>query len=348
MRIVLFDQINEIHVCSSLAQALTQLGHEVIWTGAVWKGHRFPDTEQEIAGVESRLHEVMQLRPDVLLNFRASSLLPRHVRQARQAGVKTLVWLPDDPVLYGLTYGRIVDEYDIPLHCGNRKILRFYQYQGHRAGVNLPFWLDTGTFEYRYDAQRAEGDAVFFGNMHGPAKRARYEQLCSLHEDLAIYGTVPHDPQRKCKGRVEGTEATVATLSRYRVGLNMAQHFPDYLGSPYHFSGLAMLGHFFLPSRVLQYAAVGLPTLTVQAGEYDVGHYPAGLHAGDLGEARRQLGRLLADPDLLRKISRAGRADVERYFSASSRARMLEHLLLKDVDVQGLTLHEKEYLYKWF
>jgi len=348
MKIVLFDQINEVHVCTSLHAALAQMGHAVMSTGPVWRGHRFPASTEECEAIDNRLDDVLAMRPDALLNFRASSLLPRHLDRLRRAGVKTLVWFPDDPVLYGLCYSAVVDHYDVPLHCASGKVLNFYRYRKHRIGVNLPFWVDTDAIPYVYEAQACDKDLVFFGNMHGPAKQKRYELFCSVHDDLSIYGKVPDDPHGKAKGVLHGMEDASATLRSFRIGLNTAQCFQDYRGTPYDFPGMAMLGSFFLPSRVLQYAAIGLPVLTLPSDDSSVHHYPAGFHAGSAAQARDMIPRLLAHANYLQAVSRSARRDVEQYYSASSRARFLSELIKGSIEPRQLTPHEQEFSYRYF
>jgi hypothetical protein len=347
MRIVLFDQINETHVTVSLARALERLGHEVISTGPVWKGHRFPESASDQSQIEIRLSEIISQRPDALFNFRASSLTQQHLHQLVAAGIRTMVWLPDDPVLYDVTYRHVVDKYDVTLNCGNQKILQFYSYQGHRGGVNFPFWLDTALYRPVYDPRKTDNKVVFFGNMHGPAKQGRYELLCGLHENLTIHGKVPYDPHAKCGGQLDSLEACVSTLSTYRIGLNVAQSFSDYYGSAYDYSGLAMLGHFFLPSRVIQYSAIGLPVLTIQEGELGSAHYPAGFHVRSAAEARQLIKRLMPQTELLTAVSQTARIEIEQRFAADKRAKLIEQLLSGSIDATKLTLHEREFIYQW-
>jgi hypothetical protein len=348
MRIALFDQINEVHVCESLASSLAASGCEVTWTGKIWHGHTFPSREEDVRVLDEHVEKIIASSPDALLNFRASSLSAAQVSRLRAAGIRTLVWLPDDPVLYGLTYGQIVDAYDIALHCGNTKVLEFYRHRGHKPGVNFPFWIDPTRFQYSYEPSLCEHALVFFGNMHGPAKSKRYDAICSLHEDLAIYGKVPSDPLGKCKGQLAGPEEAVKVLPRHRVGLNMAQYFGDYTGTSYAFPGLSMLGHFFLPSRVLQYAAIGLPVLTIQPGQFDAAHYPAGWRVSDPVQAQALLSRVLPQNETLLSVSARARQQVEMHFSAQSRAKYLLYLLKHTDDIPGLTMHEREFQYQTF
>lgn len=346
MKIVLFDEINETHVCDALAVALARLGHQVIRTGPVWRGHLFATEAADLARIHGQVDECIAQAPDALLNFRASSLAPGQVERLRRAGVRTAVWFPDDPVLYGLCYSHVVDAYDTVLHCAGRRVLDFYRYRGHRIGINFPFWLDTDVWACAYEAARCEAALVFYGNMHGPAKQGRYELFCGLDDDLSLYGRVPDDPRGKGRGTLAGPAAAVAVLPRYRIGLNSPQRFADYAGTPYDFPGLAMLGSFFLPSRVLQYAAIGLPVLTLHPHGIAAEHYPPGLHATDASQARGVVQRVARDVGYLQALSRAARGEVERCHGAPARARLLVKLFDTSIQPEQLTPHEQEFIHR--
>jgi hypothetical protein len=256
--------------------------------------------------------------------------------------------LPDDPVLYGLCYGQIVDAYDLALHCAGSRVLDFYRYRGHRVGVNFPFWLDPAVWPLRYRPEACDAGPVFYGNLQGPAKRGRYEALCAVADDLSIYGRSTDDPRGVSRGQLHGPAEAVAALPRHRLGLNMPQRFADYAGTAYDFAGLAMLGNFFLPSRVLQYAALGLPTLTLHHGAVaETAHYPPGLHARDPGQARDIAARVRADADYLSSVSRAARAEVERFHDGDARARLLVALFANRIVPERLTPHEQEFIYRF-
>ena len=349
MKIVLFDEINETHVCDALATGLDDLGHAVFRTGPVWKGHAFATSPEAIASIDARIDEALAAGPDWWLNFRASSLTAGQVERIRRAGVRAAVWFPDDPVLYELCYSKIVDAYDLVLHCGGRQVLDFYRYRGHRIGINFPFWVDLRAWPLRYEPDACDRGPVFYGNMHGVAKRSRYEALCAVAPDVSLYGRLADDPLVRGRGVLNGPHEAAAALPRHRLGLNAPQRFADYAGSAYDFAGLALLGTFFLPSRVVQYAALGLPTLTLHAGAVvDAGHYPPGLHARDVAQARAVVERISVQPDLLRGISLAARGDVERFHTGGSRARLLAALFDGTIEPERLTPHEQEFGYRFF
>ncbi|MEI2422800.1 hypothetical protein V6O07_21150 [Arthrospira platensis SPKY2] len=138
MYIILFDAILETHTCESLAQALIKRDHQVHYTGKIWKGHKFPQEENDISSIWQQVNHLIDLKPDILFNFRASTLLPEMLIKLKEKGIHTIVWLPDDPVLYHISYRHVVDFYDTILHCGDVNILNFYE-QNHGRSFRIQF-----------------------------------------------------------------------------------------------------------------------------------------------------------------------------------------------------------------
>lgn len=344
MHFYLFDQILETHVCESLREALLELGHRVSASGPVWSGHRFPRSPEDVARMHQAVDRAIDARPDVLFNFRASALLPEHLSRLAAAGIRTAVWQPDDPVLYKVCYAKVTDAYDERFFCGGRQVLDFYRYRGHKPGINLPFWVDTGRF--RPSTEEKLGDLVFLGNGIGKAKEGRYEALCGLGGDITLYGRFRDDPHMRVRGYLT-EEEVVSKIPRYRLAVNVAQSFASYAGTPSDFPGLAMLGEFFLPSRVVQYAALGVPALTVHAEGFDAQHYPPGLHARSFEEARQVVAEALSGPDRIAWLSGAARLHAERHLSSKSRARLLEQVFSGSLASHRLSAHEQSYAYKW-
>lgn len=347
MKIALFDRINEGHVCLALEEALRRDGHEVVTTGRVGSGHRFAQTPEQRQAIDAAFERIMSSGCDLLLNFRASSLEASQIDRIRALGVTTAVWLPDDVVLYEMTYRHIVDRYDIVLHCGSGRSLEFYDGCGHRAGVNFPFWVDPVRWPYRYAPGDADRDLVFIGNLLGSAgKKVRYERLRALSGHLQIYGKCEGDPLGMCRGELVGVEALAAVLPCYRLGLNLPQRFADYAGTEYDFPGLAELGSFDLPSRVTQYAAIGLPVVTLSSDA--TRHFPAALTTVDVDEIRAMLANLAQHQEALNSASVEGRRLVERHFSAEARARFLLALVQGEVQPARLSASDREFAYRWF
>lgn len=345
MHFYLFDQILELHVCTSLGASLARLGHKVTASGQVWRGHRFPKNREDVSLIHDAVDRVLSEKPDVILNFRASSLLPEHLSRLSAAGIRTMVWQPDDPVLYGVCYSHVMDLYDDVLLCAGRRVIDYYHYKGHKAAINMPFWVDTCRYAYGYDKGKI-GAAVFLGNGVGAARKDRYDALCSLLEDISIYGKFGKDTKGKVKG-VLSEDEIIDTIPRYKLAINLVQHFGSYRGTGYDFPGLALLGSFFLPSRAVQYASFGIPMLTIQASDYDPMHYPPGLRARDFGEARDIVSAALQCQEKLNFLSVAARNYAIRHLSSDSRALLLDAICRDVICVNTLTEYERNYIYRW-
>lgn len=348
MKIALFDDILEAHVCVALEAAIRRLGHETYRTGSLWRGHGFPHSRPVIDAIDAAVDRVIGERCHALLNFRASALTPSHVTRLSRAGIRTAVWFHDDPVLYRLTYQYVTDGYDVVLHCGTQGVLRYYDLAGHRKGLNFPFWVDPKRWRYGYRPECAVNDVVFFGHATGAStKVARYGRLSVLAGRLAVYGKVDRDPDGIHRGELHGVEAAASVLARYRLGLNLPQRFADYAGSGYDFPGLSRFGSFFLASRVSQYASIGLPVLTLPTAGLE-SHFPAAITLADEGRLLATVDEHVSDHDALRQRSREGRLWVERHHSADARARMLIALLHDRLRADELSLYEREFAYQAF
>ena len=345
MKIALFDVINEMHVCSSLSRALQGLGHHVHDTGRIWRGHRRAVAEADVARIDAAIDSVLAWGCEALLNFRAGALSERQVGRLREAGVRTAVWLPDDPVLHATTYGAVVDAYDHVLHCGPANVLRFYDAKGHAPGVTFPFWLCVRQWSWQWRRETATQELVFLGNLHGAAKLGRYELLAAAAGRIAVYGNCPVDPYGIHRGELHGPDALRAVLPRFTAGINLPQRFADYARTPYDFDGLADLGSFDLPSRVLQYAAVGLPVITISAHPPSA-HFAPVLHATDMGMALEMLDQLRREPDAAGVLSADARAKVEAHFSAEARARFLIDLFRGALQPRKMDIAQREYTYQ--
>ncbi len=326
MRIVLFDSILEDHTCRGLQRALEQLGHEVVWTGPVWKGHRFPKKPDDLAAIRARLRAVLSPRPDLLFNFRASTLPPQLLAELKPLVGTTAVWLPDDPMLYEICYRHVVDSYDLVLHTAYEAVLDFYRSRHGRCGVNFPFWTDSESLGFGYDPDRARYDAIFLGNCHGPVRHARYAQLAALPMRVRILGRVDEDPAGIRGEDLGDALYEPGTLRRElgqgRIGVTIPQFFRDYAGHAYDFPALAGLGYYDMPSRVVRYAAVGLPIVALGQERPPAG-FPEVIAAGDTEALGRRVGPLLADREALLDLSRRTHARFDQSFSALSRAQFL-------------------------
>ena len=345
MRIILFDAILERHVCESLERALRARGHDVRWTGPIWHGHRFAEAAADRDRLRGHVDEICRDGADVLLCLRASALEPELVARLGRSGIHTMVWLPDDPVLDEVCYRHVVGAYRTVLHCGGAQVLDFHaRRHGRPTGINFPFWTDAEAFPRLHDPERADVDVVFLGNCVGPVRRARYAFLASLPFSTRIHGRVEDDPAGIAGEYVDGTRAVAAALARAKVAVNLAQWFRDYAGSAYDFPELGGLGHFQYPSRVVQYAAVGLPVVSLSDPDAS-DSFPEQIAAASRGECVEQLRRLLDDPDALRAAAAASHARFEASFSAGARAALLERLVAEPDSWRALDARERARLF---
>jgi hypothetical protein len=285
---------------------------------------------------------VIEARPDVLLNFRAASLPPPLVDRIKGQGIYAVAWFADDPVLYKVSTAEVVDKYDLVLHAGDERVLEMYERTKQRRGVTFPFWVDDVAFAYGYDPGVADLDLIFIGNMNVPAKRWRYDWLAAYPRSIAVFGKVPQDPAGIHAGQLDKSVDLATAIRRARLGLNISQQFRDYSGTRFDFPGLADLGEYIMPSRVLQFAAVGVPIITLQL---DPGHdwntlFPEVIKIKDQSELASVVAGLSPDHGQLRALSHATNVRFRRHYSAQSRARFLEELLTSNV-LHGLDHRER-------
>lgn len=349
MRVCLLDTILERHVADSLARALVARGHDVLAPGKIWKGFHFPSEAGDLARINSHLDQIIDWQPDCVLVMRAATLTPDMIARLRRAGIVTCVWLPDDPVLYDICYRHVIDHHDIVLHCGGTDLLRFYRARGHGAGVNFPFWTDHAAFAPCYAPDAADLDMVFLGNCAGPVRRNRYGTIAALPGRTRIFGKVEQDPKaihaRYINDPDNHTGAISRALGQARLALNIPQYFRDYQGLPYDFPDLAGLGCFQIPSRVIQYAASGLPVLSIGPDQDLATVFPEVAVARSRDEAIAQAKTLLADPDALRARAQDTLARFRRDYSAEARAKLLEHLLCAPQTWRGASASTRAHMF---
>ena len=132
-----------------------------------------------------------------------------------------------------------------------------------------------------------------------------------------------------------------------RGGYQYPAVFLDYQNTPYDFEHLHTLGHFFLPSRVVQYAAVGLPVVTVGLKEGSA-HFPSTIPALDGEDALARLEGVLSSAHVRNELKALGQREVRSHFSGLARARFLEVLLCGELEGAHLGLHEREFAYRWW
>lgn len=350
MKFILFDSILERHLGESLKRALEHLGHEVVFTDLILHGHSMISSQKDIDFMWDKVKEICSEPADLFISFRPMNLLPDMLEYIRKR-MKTAIWLSDDPVLYKTCYGKVVDHYDILLHCGYADVMKFYEKQGHPKGFNFPFWTDHISFPVVYDPMEAEYEMIFLGNMNGQVRRKRYMELASLPFTKKVFGLLDSDPFAIHGGFIREaylhTERVSEALSKAKVGISIPQFFSEYNGLDYDFPELANLGYFQFPSRVIQYAASGLPIVAIGDNRMKEA-YPEIYVASSISELENYISRITNDYSFALQESNKILNRFQKNFSALSRALMLVDLvknldMFKSKDVKQRSLLFLEY-----
>lgn len=346
MRIVIYDGILETHVASSLERSLVRFGHDVLNTGKFGSGFAFPEPGKDISHIEATVQRVIAFDPDVLFVMRPASLPLELLSRVKSHGIRLIAWFSDDPVLFDLSYGPVLQSYDLVLHCGNERVLRFYEdFFGFPTGVNFPFWTDHESFPYVWGSQNPSADIMFLGNVQDKVRRRRYFDLGKLDLDVRVHGSIGADYFGLDGGYLYTDREVAESGATVRLALNIPQYFKDHRGLPTWFPGLDNLGFFEYPSRVIQYMAMGIPTISVvpEARASDFTSYPEMFVAKSIEEAGEIAKQLISDG----KLSALSNSVLERFdrnFSADSRVQMLEHILDSD-SWRRLDAHDRA---NWF
>lgn len=329
MRIAIFDGINESHVGSSFERALLARGHAVLNTGKIGHGFEFETDAVRLLGIERWIDVVADFRPDVVFVFRPATLPKPQLARLKRCGATLVAWFSDDPVLWDLSYRPIVEHYDLILHCGSERVLAFYEAGfGRPTGPNFPFWTDGAAFPYVYGELPPESDILFLGNVQDEVRRDRYFAMGELRSDIRIHGAVGIDFLGLGAGYLDFDSEVVDAGRRARLALNIPQFFRDHTGLPTWFHGLDELGFFQYPSRVIQYAALGLPTMTLCPEPDQLRTFPELVVVDSISAVDLTAAKLLRSD--LDDLSRRTRARFESAFSAGARVSFLEHLLVSD------------------
>lgn len=347
MRIALFDGLLEEHVPQSLERALRARGHDVLTTGRVWQGTRLPKEPADRERLAAVVDDVLARRPDVLLTWRAAALRPEQLDRLRSAGVLLMAWFSDDPVLFRQSTGALAPHYDVTLHTGAEETLELYERDSGHLGVSMPFFTDSQAFPRTWGSRDVEYPVVFLGNTHTRVRRWRYDLLAGTGLPVALFGKVAADDAGLHAGELADDREVAAVLARAGVGVNVPQRFADYAGTATDFPGLAELGEFRTPSRVVQYAATGVPVVTYRRTDPSPDDVPGVVvrEGEDLGAAVRAL---LADPDRCRELSDAAHTWFLRWHTAGSRARLIEELATHPGTVRWLDRTTRARLYRLY
>lgn len=335
MRIVIFDGILEHHLHESLERALLARGHEVLATGKIGHGFRFPPHGSPAPNLEHAVASALEFAPDWVLVMRPASLPPHLLRRLRRGGARLTAWFSDDPVLFDLSYAPVLEQYDRILHCGTSAVLAFYErYFGRPTGVNLPFWTDHQAFPAVWGTEPPETRALFLGNVHDAVRRRRYFDLSRFGGDIRIHGKVGSDYARIGGGYLDTDAEVIAAGARTDWAVNIPQWFRDHRGMETWFPELDELGFFEFPSRVVQTMAMGVPTVSIIDGGHDFATYPEMLVARTVDDAIDIVRDTSWDADRLSELSTAVLRRFDRHFSAASRAIAIEHFLQDDAWIE--------------
>ncbi len=337
MKFILFDSILERHLGESLKRSLEALGHEVIFTDLILHGHSMIKEKKDVEFMWGKVREIASEPADLFVSFRPMNLLPEMLDFIRER-MKTAIWLSDDPVLYKSCYGLVANSYDILLHCGYGDVMKFYESKGHPKGFNFPFWTDHQSFPVVYNPLRCDYDVVFLGNMNGTVRRKRYLEFADLPFSKKIFGILDSDPFGLHGGVIKeaylNTQGVSNALSKAKVGVSIPQFFSEYAGSDYDFPELGELGYFQFPSRVIQYAASGLPIAAVgDARMKDL--FPEIFVASSVSELKPYIEKLVSDYDFAMSESEAVQKRFDENYSAHARALMLVDLAQRHETLQS-------------
>lgn len=329
MKVIIFDSILERHLGQSLKRALEYLGHDVVFTDLILHGHSMIHSQKDIDFMWEEIKKVCKDGGDLFISFRPMNLLPEMVEYISDK-MLTAIWLSDDPVLYKTCYSLVVNYYDVILHCGYDDIMQFYENNNHPKGFNFPFWTDNISFPYVYQPHNAEYDIAFLGNMNGQVRRKRYMELDSLPFEKKVFGLLDSDPLGMHGGFIRDgylhTDRVSDVLSKAKIGVSIPQFFKEYDGLDYDFEGLAELGYFQFPSRVIQYAASGLPIAAI--GDSKMKEAFPEVHVADTIDGFKEyIKNIISDASFAMSESLKIKQGFQQRFSALSRALLLEDIV---------------------
>lgn len=343
MRLALLGDIQELHVRESLARALTREGVAVAHFPLPWPPGA---PARESAVLDGVVDEVLAWGPTATFVFRPAALRRRDASRLRDAGVTQMAWFSDDPILYPDVYRAAARNYDIVLNCGNAQVLEFYRGKNGYA-VNFPFWADGDEFPHVYRPDACATNFVFFGNVHTQTKRRRLKSLEPLGAACTIIGKRPAGPEGPEEMSFADPRQAAHAVARGRIAINIPQFFADYRRYWTLYPEIGMLGFFDIPSRLVQYAAWGLPTVTLGA-PFEDAHMPSVRNFPDVEDLIRAKAALLGDGERLMRWSQERRQEFERGFEARARARFLLALVRGEASPWRLSPAESLFAYRDF
>ncbi|OFT46107.1 hypothetical protein HMPREF3158_08870 [Corynebacterium sp. HMSC06G04] len=329
MRVAIFDGIQEEHLASSLERSFRKRGHQVLNTGRFGSGFKFPTAPSALALLERNAQQVVDFQPDLILVFRPASAPESVLRKLKATGANVFAWLCDDPVLWELSYRTNSHMYDALLHCGDVDVIELYdKHLGHPGGINFPFWTDNTAFPYVYGNAGFDSDLVFLGNAQGQLRRKRYHDLAGLSLNVKMHGLTGLDYANLNHGYLDSDREVIESCGRAKMAVSFPQYFRDHKGLDTWFEGLADFEFFPFPSRVIQYAAMGLPTICVVPSVEKIRHFPELIPVPSIDAVDKVFSEF-SESDLI-DLSLATAERFAENFSADSRVLCLEAMMESD------------------
>lgn len=334
---LIYGELLEDHVVASFCAALQRRGHKVIRLPSLYRnrfmrvaGNRVSIISRDnLAEVTSHIvKNIVQYDADVFFTFRYYEVPQVALNVLRDMGVTTITWFSDDPLLYNLT-GELSNDYAITLHTGNADVLQFYERDGSPDVMRycFPFWTDSVQFPYVFNAEGAQFDLGFLGNIYkNKRKGKRYTDFASLTGKKAIWGNVYDDPYKLCQGYLNDFSQIPQAIGKIKIGINFSQDFTDLdeTDAPYYFEGVRNFIEFYIPSRIIEYLACGIPCINISRIDPRIDNI---FHAYDIEGANELIEAFLADNFILNRISAKSHASFLRYFTADQRVQTLENIL---------------------
>ena len=345
MRIAFLGSLFEKHVVYGLSRALRRRGHQVFELEQTWSGPSFPQSAQEHQLLHLSLEELFAFKPEVVFCFRLTCLTEEVLKRLRQRKILLVAWFSDDPVLYRNVYCKVVGRVDIVLNCGNSRVMEFYAHEGLANNVNFPFWTDQDFFPYCYPTTEKLWDGVFLGNAHNRFKRNRLRVLSQIPGNLVAFGRSSQEYNHLYHGSLDSPLQIATTISKSRVAFSIPQYFSDYADSEHDFPELATMESFVLPSRVVQYASVGIPVISTRAFELEK-FFPEVLICENDAELLDNFDTLRNDADRREEISKKINNRFNREYTSQARADYLIWLIKNHKSITKFTNEQRLLLFR--
>ena len=259
MRWLLYGDVKSRHAVDALIGALERAGQEVAEIPATGRG--FASSPIPRRWPNPRAQSRPSCRLTCCLNLRPEQLTPDQIAGLRAKGVTTLVWLADDPLLFRVSYKHVAAAYDVTLHSA----------RGPMCWSSTSAGLMSAAIRFRSGPTTRTSPTAT--TPMAPTSRSA-SWATAIASDVRTATTC----WRACRGRPgssgrcrRGPSTTreinagylavdemPSALRRFRVGISMAQTFVG-VRDQFSFKALERFGEYWFPSRLVLYAAVGIP-----------------------------------------------------------------------------------------